>query len=408
MEPYILRGIMKRFGIAWCVLPIVLVLSCSSAPDSSPAGPKEMEVQTGKDLSMTTQKDSDIDALVASMSLREKIAQKFITWIPADADTHVLSQLKGLGTAGYILYPQNFRDIDEVKDLTASLKKLPPHRGSGYIIEPFLCADQEGGRVSAFRFREFGLLPSAFMLGSLQDRALIEASARLNALQLAHLGINMNLAPVADIYDQGDETIIGDRSFGKDVQWVSEAVEAYVNGLKTAGIISTLKHYPGHGITNVDTHGALPLVYYSLHELRQKELIPFIRGIEAGAPVVMAAHILYPFIDPDNPASLSYTLITKLLREELDFDGIIISDGFEMGALSKNYSKEEALRRALNAGIDIILLYSSYDPAEMITLAEELVYSGELKIEAVDSSVRRILSVKQDYGLLWQPQDTSR
>jgi beta-N-acetylhexosaminidase len=270
----------------------------------------------------------------------------------------------------------------------------------GDEIVPFICADQEGGRVAAFRFKEFPVQPSAFLLGSLGDPAIVETAAYATAQQLRYLGLNMNLAPVADLYFRADSTIIGDRSFGPDPVAVGSAVVAYVRGLTRGGVIPTLKHFPGHGVTTIDSHADLPVVASDRSQLIEHDMLPFGEGIRAGAPVVMTAHILYPAIDPTNPATLSPLILNELLRDTLGFDGIILTDGFEMGALSKTLGKRESLLRALQAGINLILLYNRYDPTEMIDLLESLVQEGLVPLETIDKNVERILKVKANYGLL--------
>jgi len=339
-------------------------------------------------------------AVVDHMTLREKIAQHFIVWIPRDAGADAVRAVKALQPGGYILYPWNYKTIADVRALTAELSAVDDGIPATVDVRPFLCVDQEGGRVAAFRFPEFPAPPSAFLLGSLGSEALVEEAAYSTALELAYLGINMNLAPVADLYSRPDETIIGDRSFGPDPEATARLVAAAVRGLNRGGIIPTLKHFPGHGMTTVDSHGDLPVVAWDLKDLRRSELVPFVAGLDAGAPVVMTAHILYPAIDRERPATLSATILKGLLRRELGFDGIILTDGFEMGAITKNYGKGEAVAAALEAGITLVLLYSRYDPAEMIDIVEGLVRDGKLSVETIDRNLVRILRVKKQYGLL--------
>jgi len=334
------------------------------------------------------------------MDLREKLAQHFIVWIPRNADAAAIGKLKVLRPAGYIVYPWNYASLTDLRDLTTKLASPAQDDGSSTGIIPFICADQEGGRVAAFRFKEFPVQPSAFLLGSLGDPAIVEAAAYTTALQLKYLGCNMNLAPVADLYERADSTIIGDRSLGPDPAATGMAVAAYVRGLTRGGVIPTLKHFPGHGVTTIDSHADLPVVASDRVRLVEHDMLPFGEGIRAGAPVVMTAHILYPSIDPTNPATLSPLILKDLLRDSLGFDGIILTDGFEMGALSKTLGKRESLLRALQAGINLILLYNRYDPTEMIDLLESLVQEGLVPMETIDKNVERILKVKANYGLL--------
>jgi len=341
-----------------------------------------------------------VQATIARMDLREKLAQHFIVWIPRKADAVAIETLKKLKPAGYIVYPWNYASLADLRTLTSSLSSQGQADGAETGIVPFICADQEGGRVAAFRFKEFPVQPSAFLLGSLGDTAIIEATAYSTALQLKYLGCNMNLAPVADLYSRADSTIIGDRSFGPDPAATGMAVAAYVRGLTRGGVIPTLKHFPGHGVTTIDSHAELPVVAGDRVQLIEHDMLPFGEGIRAGAPVVMTAHILYPAIDPTNPATLSPLILNDLLRDTLGFDGIILTDGFEMGALSKTMGKRESLLRALQAGINLILLYSRYDPTEMIDLMESLVQEGLVPMETIDRNVERILMVKAAYGLM--------
>jgi len=346
-----------------------------------------------------------IRMLMTKLSLREKIAQQFITWIPRNFQVSDLEKLKELKPGGYILYPWNYGSIQDVRALTGALLDVEPLRADfpwewRETIRPFICADQEGGRVAAFRFKEFALPPAAFALGSLAEGPLVEESAYSTALELRYLGLNMNLAPVADLYPQGDSTIIGDRSFGNDPATVATLVSAYIRGLRRGGIIGTLKHFPGHGITTVDSHSKLPVVNADAKALETRELVPFSAGIRSGAPVVMTAHILYPAIDPERPATLSPTILGTLLRKELGFGGIILTDGFEMGALSNTYGKSEALADAFNAGINMILLYSRYDLSDMIDRVETLVQQHSIDIRVIDRNVETILLVKEAYRLI--------
>jgi beta-N-acetylhexosaminidase len=374
------------------------------APERRPASTRSAEKLPSPEAAPSAAAPADpieeILAVIGHMTLREKIAQHFIVWIPRGADTEAIAALKAIQPGGYILYSWNYGSAGEVRVLTAKLDAVDDGIPATVDVHPFIAADQEGGRVAAFRFKEFPDQPSAFQLGLLWDEAIVEASAYFTALELAYLGCNMDLAPVADLYPMADATIIGDRSFGPYPNATARWVAAYVRGLKRGGIIPTLKHFPGHGATTVDSHSDLPVVKTSMEDLRSWALIPFAEGIRAGAPVVMTAHILYPAIDGTYPATLSPTILKGLLRREMGFEGIILTDGFEMGALTKGFSKGEALAAALEAGVNLILLYNRYDPVEMIDIVEKLVRDGKLPVETIDRNLVRILRVKKDYGLL--------
>jgi beta-N-acetylhexosaminidase len=376
----------ERFRLVALLLACAALVACATRPPPPVTAPP-----VAADL---------VRATATGMTLREKIAQQFIVWIPRGADREALDTLKALRPGGYILYPWNYQTASDVRALTADLGAVDDGDAATTDVRPFIAVDQEGGRVAAFRFPEFPAAPSAYLLGSLGDPAIVEASAHSTALELAWLGCNLNLAPVADLYPRADATIIGDRSYGPDPAATAASVAACVRGLRRGGIIPTLKHFPGHGATTVDSHLDLPVVQTGVEGLESGALVPFVAGIRAGAPVVMTAHILYPAIDAERPATLSAAVLKGLLRRDLGFEGIILTDGFEMGALSNRYGKEEALASAFAAGVTQILLYSRYDPREMIDMVEGLVRDGKLPLETIDANVARILEVKRDYGLL--------
>jgi beta-N-acetylhexosaminidase len=208
------------------------------------------------------------------------------------------------------------------------------------------------------------------------------------------------LAPVLDLYDTPDESIVGDRSMGINPIRVGERGVYYLFGAQRAGIAAVAKHFPGHGRTTVDSHHRLPVVEVNEKTLVNEDLLPFQMAIRHGVDAIMTAHILFPQIDPEFPVTLSPIFLRGLLRERLGFEGVIISDDIEMGALSSRYSPEEIIKYGINAGIDIILEYGSLDVLKLIEDVHTMVESGDIDPEAIDEGTRRVLRLKLKYGLL--------
>lgn len=219
-----------------------------------------------------------------------------------------------------------------------------------------------------------------------------ELGERLGSF-LYDLGINMDNAPDADVLSNPQNTVVRDRSFGSDCEVVSEMALAELRGLESQGVIGMLKHFPGHGATAGDTHEGYAYTDASLEEMKANELVPFADGIEAGVDVIMVGHISCPKVTGDDlPASLSEKMTTQILRQEMGYDGFLITDAMNMGAVSENYSSSEAAVAAIRAGIDMILMPQDFQQAyEGILNAVE---SGELTEERIDESLRRITALK--------------
>jgi beta-N-acetylhexosaminidase len=237
--------------------------------------------------------------------------------------------------------------------------------------------------------------------------------ARATGEELHALGINMNLAPVVDVNNNPANPVIGVRSFGEDAGLVARLGAAMVRGYHAAGIISCLKHFPGHGDTATDSHLALPAIPHSLERLEALEFVPFGKGIEAGADSVMIAHIAFPALEKQSglPATLSPAIIQGLLREQLGFDGLVLSDCLEMLAIANTYGTEHAAVMALQAGIDLVLVSHHYELQRgSIAAILSAVYTGELAPQVIAQAAERVLRLKARY-LSWDdlpdPQDTA-
>lgn len=343
--------------------------------------------------------DQEIEALLRSLTLRQRIGQRFIAPVQGDRVQYGAGRaLVEVAPAGFILYPWNFRSSDDVRRLTSSLQFVASHVTPR--ISLLLCADQEGGRVAAFRFPEFVRLPPAADLGRFADPSLIRSASHIAAFQLRDLGVNMNLAPVLDLFDGDPSTIIGDRSYGDDPAQVAALVRPYLEPMREAGVIATAKHFPGHGVSTVDPHVELPRVETTLTQLRERELVPFAEAIRAGVPAIMTAHVLYERIDPYYPATISRVFLHELLRGELGYSGVVVTDALEMAAMRDNFALRETLIRLFEYDVDLILLHREYDVVELVGMVEDLVDEGVLSTEDVDRGVRRVLRLKRAYGLI--------
>lgn len=335
-----------------------------------------------------------------SMPLEDKIGQVIHIAIPGKTlDKQAKEEIQSIKPGGIIHFGKNLGSKDEIKKLNQNLQEYAIQNG----LPPFLIStDQEGGRVvrvqdGVTRF------PGAMAIGQTNSEEIGELVGFITSYELRKLGINFLLAPILDINNNPENPVINTRSFGSDPERVTKVGCAYERGARKGGAIPVIKHFPGHGDTNVDSHLGLPVIQKSIEELERLELIPFQKAIQNGAPVVMTAHILYPQIDPDYPATLSPILLSQILREKLGFQGIIITDAMEMDAISKNYQNKKPAVRAIQAGADIILLTSYGDFAKKIKKDLFDAYqNGEFQKEEknlLDIAVHRQIKLKLEYGI---------
>lgn len=338
-------------------------------------------------------------AVLASLSLRERIGQRFVVPIPGtrlqDGAGRAIARVN---PAGFIVYPWNFRSLDDARSLLSSITEFASMVNRD--LSPLIAADQEGGRVAAFRSPEMVRLPSAAVLGRTGDPSLVRAATYVSSVQLRELGVTMNFAPVLDVFDVADDSVIGDRSFGGSADLVTSFVRPALEASAGAGIIATAKHFPGHGVTTVDSHLDLPVVSFSRSELDRDHLPPFREAILAGVPAIMTGHLLFEEIDPNYPVTLSRVFLQEILRDELGFEGVVVTDGLEMAAIREHYTLEETLIRLFQNDVDLILLYREYDVVELVDLVVTLVRRGEVTENDIDRGVLRVLTLKERYGLL--------
>ena len=269
-------------------------------------------------------------------------------------DEHVRLVVKELGVPNIVFFDRNMRSPSQVKRLIASMEEYFRSKGLNGVLA---MVDQEGGLVMRMP-GHVTPLPGNMALGAVGIGEAAFKAGRIIGLELAAMGINLNLAPVLDVLEEPESLVIGERSFGEDPMLVSRLGEAFIEGLHSVGVGATAKHFPGHGATVVDSHHELPRIKMELHRL-EKHLMPFRRAIEAGVEAVMMGHILVESLDPESPASLSSKAV-GLLRS-LGFKGLVVSDCMEMKAVSATYTPEEIVDKAVSAGLDLIMFSHTWN-----------------------------------------------
>jgi beta-N-acetylhexosaminidase len=380
------------------LLAVAALAACRSTADRVTSNPELFRRSVVQRRMPPETETYRVRKIMEDMTIHQKIGQRFICWIEGKELGAQAAELARQGAAGVILYPWNIEDPQQVRQLTASLQRAA--RNSDPPIGFFVGVDQEGGRVAAFRFRETTRLAPAFYWGRYEDPRFVTAAAYITCREIRELGCNMNFAPVLDLYGRADSTIIGDRSMGINPEKVGELGIAYLQGARQAEIIPVIKHFPGHGSSTVDSHGRLPVVDLPEDTLLERDFLPFRTAVRSGAEALMTAHVLYPQIDPEFPATLSKRILRDMLRERFGFEGVIISDGMAMGALAENFTVADSLKLMIQAGLDLILVHSRYDLVELKLEMLRLLYRGEITEAQIDEGVERILKLKLRYGLL--------
>jgi beta-N-acetylhexosaminidase len=294
------------------------------------------------------------------------------------------------GVRSVVLFTRNYSDAPQLARLAASIRHAAGR-------EALVSVDQEGGRVQRFRGAPFPDQPEARALGERGADAVVRAT-RDTALALRACGVNMNLAPVLDVDSNPANPVIGRRAFGREPHSVAQLGAACVHAMQSCGVAACGKHFPGHGDTDVDSHLALPMLPHDLSRLEHLELIPFRAAIMADVAAIMSAHVVLEAIDPGVPATLSRTVITRMLRQALRFDGLVLTDDFEMKAIADRFEAGEAAVRAVEAGCDLVLVCKSLDrQRRVIEALAEAIAGGRLPRERVAASRARLERVLRHY-----------
>ncbi|MEC0124838.1 beta-N-acetylhexosaminidase [Paenibacillus pabuli] len=341
------------------------------------------------------EKDS-LQAQLDQLSLDEKIGQMILAGVQGTTlDAQAKQMITDQKVGGIIFYANNVSTLQGTAKFVQSIKDA--NRSNPVPI--FMSVDQEGGKVSRMP-ETVETIPSNRKVGKTKDADLAETMGELLARQIKLVGFNVDFAPVLDVNSNPKNPVIGDRSFGSSADLVSRMGIAEMKGLRSEGIIPVVKHFPGHGDTSVDSHLDLPVVNKTEKQLAQLEWIPFEDAVKEQVEAVMVAHILFPKLDPDHPASLSDVIIGQHLRGKFKYDGVVITDDLSMGAIAKNYKLDDAAVATVQAGSDILLVAHSYESAKTIfdTLMSA-VKSGKISESRINESAYRILALKQKYNL---------
>lgn len=336
-------------------------------------------------------KEDEIQKLLNSMSLEEKIGQMLIVdFQQASITEEEINLLKEIKPGGFILFGANFTTYDETLTLVKTIKETSS-------IPMFISVDEEGGRVArtnSLTDATVAYIPPMLDVGNTNDENLAYEVGKIIGKKLNVFGINMDFAPVIDIFSNPSNTVIGNRAFGTDSTNVYKMASSVAKGLDSQNVISVYKHFPGHGDTTADSHYELPVVTKTIDELEKLELKPFQEAIDNGAQIIMVAHLAMPSITQDNtPSSLSKEIITDLLKNKMGYNNLVITDSLRMKAITDNYLERDIYKMAINAGVDILLMPP--DARNAVNLIEEMVSTGEIDEQTINNSVLKILRLKE-------------
>ena len=387
MKKYLKRNLFITVFALFTVFALVLPMMTNSG---------EYTVKA-KD-SLTT--EEKVKILMEDMTIEQKIGQMFFIefrWNAAGKitkiDSAIQKTIKDYGVGGVSLYSENIQTEKQVTDYIYDLQQASE-------IPLFIGVDEEGGRVLRTRSLNIPRIPTAWSIGQTGDTKNAYNAAKTIADYLTPMGFNVNFAPIADVFTNSANKVIGDRAFSNDANKAGEMVKAFVEGSLDNNILPTLKHFPGHGDIFEDSHFRVAATRKTLAQLSECEFIPFKAGIDAGAAFVMTGHISTPNIAAAGnvPTTFSKYLLQDILRETLGFEGIIITDALGMGAIANYYTSEQAAVKSILAGVDMLLMPANL--ANAYTGVINAVKSGEISEKQIDDSVKRILTVKYEAGII--------
>lgn len=390
----------KIFWAVLIILALSITTSCTAShiPEnqSAPEAPmEENEIVEEKQDELEVKAEVILD----NMTLEEKVGQLMIVGFPQDTDEETLHEyIDEFKVAGFILFNRNYKDFDSLYNLVNALKERNSLKNP---LPLFISIDEEGGTVS--RLPKDGThFPDAQLIGKTVDPILAQRAGEVIGLELRASGINLNLAPVLDIVSSEENKLLIKRSYGSNAETVSLHGASFISGLQSAGIIATPKHFPGHGSTIVDSHSKLPMIGIDEDTLQSRELLPFKAALDAGSDAIMVGHIAFPMLDSSGlPATMSSYFLTDILRKELGFMGIAVSDDVEMsGYTNENIPLEECILTSFNAGIDVFIIGHTKSTQDRVQKTLKDAYlDGRISAERLNESVLRIIKVKLEYEL---------
>ncbi|WP_340013664.1 beta-N-acetylhexosaminidase [Paenibacillus sp. FSL K6-1318] len=329
-----------------------------------------------------------------NLTLEQKVGQLLMCGFHGQhADKQITRLIRDYHVGGVIYFRRNVQSVDQLTRLSEELQGIAAEVGD---LPLMISVDQEGGMVARIDKEGVTQVPGNMALGATGNPEYTLECARILGRELKSIGIDMNLAPVVDVNNNALNPVIGVRSYGENAESVAAHGAAAITGYQSQGIAATAKHFPGHGDTAVDSHLGMVTVPHDRNRLEQIELLPFRRAIEAGVDAIMTAHVIFPAIEPEPiPATLSRKVLTGLLREEMGFEGIIITDCLEMHAISKPYGVAEAAIRAVEAGADLILVsHTLQDQVAAVEAIIEAVRTGRISEDIINKALERIITWK--------------
>ena len=393
--------ILRKAAVCFALIFALALSACGAAPGVTLPDPDADVTSTPEPTPEPTPTPDPVkvraEELLSGMTLREKLCQLMIVRpevltgespVTAAGDTTRLA-LETYPVGGLIYSVDNLVTQEQTREMitnTQSYSKLPL----------FISADEEGGNVGRLMYKLGTTWVNSMYSYKDQGADTAYANAKTIGTDMVSCLFNTDFAPVADVWTNPENTVIGDRAYSDDFEQAAELVASAVRGFTDSGVICCLKHFPGHGDTSTDTHEGAAVVSKSLDELRAGEFLPFVSGIEAGADMVMIGHITVTSVDPE-PATISKAIITDVLRGELGWDGVVISDSLDMGALA-GYDNGEVCVKFLEAGGDILLGIPDIETA--LTALEAAVTDGRLTESRIDESVQRALELKISHGII--------
>ena len=364
---------------------------------------KETETETKEEVPEVDPSEvakSEAEDILSELSLHDKICQMFIATpeqltgagVATMAGDMTKSSIESYPIGGLVYFSQNIEDKEQITEM---IKTTQEYAKGVNDVPMFIAVDEEGGTVA----RVADVLDTTKFndMFSYKDEGTQTArnNAKTIASDISQFGFNLDFAPVCDVFSNSNNDAIGNRCYSDSFEESASLIENAVKGFNDGGVMCTLKHFPGIGDTDSDTHDGKVSSDKTIEELKEGEYLPFESGIDAGAQFVMVSHVVMSEIDEENPSSLSYTMVTQQLREELGYEGIVITDALNMGAITNTYSTDEATVAAIKAGVDIVLMPSSVSTA--VDAVEKAVEDGTITEERIDESVLRILTCKCQY-----------
>lgn len=324
--------------------------------------------------------------------LELKLSQMFIVGLPgtelSDSSKEFLEDYQ---PGGIIYFAQNYETPALVAEMSESIQNTRDRQRN---LPLFVSVDHEGGKVQRFR-KPFTHFPEPVEIGDIGSPKLAFLVAEVMAKELRAVGVNLDYHPLCDIHTRPSNPVIGRRAFGMDDELVSRMASAMVRGFMSNGVISCVKHFPGHGDTTVDSHFDLPKVDVPWDKLMERELKPFVRAIKSRVDMIMTAHILNTALDPVYPATLSFSTITNGLRKELRYGRLVITDDMQMDAVAKHFGEDDMIALAINAGCDILLYRHEDKSRKAMDTAFRFLAEGRITAEQVEAAYARIKEVKE-------------